>query len=161
MSGKQAVYMGIDPGGKTKKKGKETTGWATADADGNIIEMGQVSMENFTEFFTEHITSDIKHVVIEEYENFVWANPHRRSNQTNNQTSKHIGKLEMLCEMRGVPYTRQRNVYMSTGLLWAGLGALPSNHDISHQYSAVGHLVYWLQENGIREPGRSIPKELR
>jgi hypothetical protein len=146
----KAVYLAVDPG--------ITTGWATWDEQGDIIEMGQVSADEFSKFFQAKITDDILHVIVEDYRNYAWKTQKRWSR---NDTSKFIGQLEMLCNLRNIPITLQPASAKTAGYLWAGLGQAPSNHDISHQYDAVAHGTYWLQNNGIREIGKSIPKDLQ
>jgi hypothetical protein len=143
-------YLAIDPGG--------TTGWATLNELGDVTAMGQVKQKDFVEFFTDKLTSELKHVIVEDYRNYAWK---QQKKWSRNDTSKLIGQIEMLCSMRGVPITLQPATCKNSGYLWAGLHKAPANHSISHQYDAVAHGVYWTQVNGIRDVGKSIPKELR
>ena len=143
---KPPAYLAIDPG--------DTSGWATFDEDGNLIGLGQVKESDFVKEFTDLLTSSLKHVIIEDYVLF----QHRAMAQTNSRgrklkTPKMVGKLEMLAELRGVPYTKQESSRYPIGAMWGGF-EIPSNHAISHQYVAAAHGVFWLQSNGIRKPGQ-------
>lgn len=141
-----AVYLALDPG--------ETTGWATFDHQGKPLAMGQFAQSEQTKQLTALIHSDLKAVIVEDYRNFGWKEQKKWSQ---NQTSKNIGAIEMLCELRGVPYHLQPANIKKIGYMWAGLGAAPSNHKISHQYDAHVHGVYWLRTNGILAP--TVPSE--
>jgi hypothetical protein len=141
-----AAYLALDPG--------EVTGWALFDEQGEILKFGQFGQGRQTAWLTTNLTENLKAVIIEDYRNY--ANK-RQKNWSRNQTSKNIGAIEMLCEMRSVPYFLQPANIKSIGYKWAGLVEAPSNHAISHQYDAVVHGVYFLRTKGILKP--SIPKE--
>lgn len=140
----QSSYLAIDPG--------DTSGWATFDEAGEILDFGQIKESEFVAKFTELMHSDLKHVIIEDYK----INPHtlrfHANKDTGNlKTKKLIGKLEMLAEMRNVPVTYQRASDYPIGAKWGGI-EIPSNHSISHQWVAASHGIFWLQKNGIRKP---------
>lgn len=134
------AYIALDPG--------NTTGWAGFDDKGVIQEMGQFTLKEQTKWLNDHITPVVKMVIIEEYRNYKGGTFRGQTNQT----SKNIGAIEMICELRGVPYTRQPANIKKIGYKFAGLGQAPSNHSISHQYDAVAHGTYWLRVNGILIP---------
>ncbi len=141
----KSSYLAIDPG--------ETTGWATFDDKGDVIRMGQFNMANMNKELTDLIHSDLKQVIIEDYKNHAWT---QQKKWSQNQTSKNIGKIEMLCDLRSIPYFLQSNSVKAIGYRWAGLDGPPSNHAISHQWDAYVHGVYWLQKMGIRPIGKAI-----
>lgn len=144
------AYVAIDPG--------ETTGWAAFDENGNLINMGQFKLVAQTQVLTELIsnTPNLKAVICEDYRNHGFAGARAQKRWSRNQTSKNIGKIELVAELRGVPCHLQPNTVKATGYAWGGLDGPPSNHSISHQYDAYAHGVYWLQSNGVREAGRVI-----
>ena len=144
----ESAYLALDPG--------ETTGWATFDENGDGIEYGQFKQSEQTEKLTEFIHSGLKAVICEDYRNFGWK---KQKNWSRNQTSKNIGAIEILCEMRQVPLFLQPANIKSIGYKWAGLGEAPSNHSISHQFDAYVHGVYWLVNNNIRSVLKNIPKD--
>lgn len=146
----KVAYVALDPG--------ETTGWATFDFEGNAIGMGQFPQSQQTKRLTDLLSPDLKAVVCEDYRNFGWK---QQKKWSRNQTSKNIGAIQLLCEMRNIPFHLQQPNIKSIGYLWAGMDGPPTNHAISHQYDAYVHGVYWLQSNGIRKPGIAIPKEDR
>ena len=134
------AYIALDPG--------NTTGWAGFDDKGVIQAMGQFTLSEQTKWLNDHITPNVKMVIIEEYRNYKGGTFRGQTNQT----SKNIGAIEMICELRGVPYVRQPANIKSIGYKFAGLGSAPNNHSISHQYDAVAHGTYWLRTNGILTP---------
>lgn len=144
MNDPKPAYLALDPG--------ETTGWALFDETGQIIKYGQYYQHQQTEWLTENLTSELKAVICEEYRNY-----NAQKKWSRNQTSKNEGAIELLCEMRKVPFFLQRANVKSIGYKWAGLGSAPSNHAISHQYDAVAHGTYWLRNRGILKP--FIPKD--
>lgn len=136
-----ARYLALDPG--------ETTGWALFDEQGEILKYGQFKQSEQNQWLSDNLTSDLKAVIVEDYKNFGWKQQKRWSR---NQTSKNIGAIEMLCELRRVPYFLQPSSDKAIGYKWAGLGQAPSNHAISHQFDAVAHGTYWLRSRGILKP---------
>ena len=142
------AYLALDPG--------ETTGWATFDESGKLLKFGQFKQADQTAELTRLVESTLKAVICEDYMNFAWK-PQKKWSR--NQTSKNIGALEMLCEMRQVPLHLQPANIKAIGYRWSGLGAPPSNHAISHQYDAVVHGVYWLIQNNVVPPGFYLPSE--
>jgi hypothetical protein len=142
-----SAYLAIDPG--------HTIGWATFDVKGSILNMGQVKMEHFNREFEVLLHSDLKAVITEDYRNHPWM---KQKGWGRNETSKIIGKIELLADLRGVPMHLQPNTHKAIGYKWAGLKEAPTNHSISHQYDAVAHGVYWLTTNNIRTMGQEIPK---
>lgn len=135
-------YLALDPG--------ETTGWALFSETGELIKFGQYRQAEQTQWLTEYLTSDLWGAIVEDYRNYTGQKRWSR-----NTTSKNIGSIELLCEMRGVPCILQPANIKKIGYKWAGLGEAPTNHAISHQYDAIAHGTYWLRMNNILKP--SIP----
>lgn len=140
------VYIAIDPG--------ETCGWALFGTNGDAIIFGQFKMDKVVSWLqTECDTYKVLKVIIEDYRNF----GHKQQKKwSRNDTSKIIGKIETVCEINKVSYCLQPPSVKAIGYKWAGLGKAPANHSISHQFDAVVHGVYWLQQNGIRPVGRAM-----
>jgi hypothetical protein len=139
-----ARYLAIDPG--------ETLGYATFSETGQLLDMGQFRFEKFLEEIESLLTSDIKVCIVEDYVNYAWQKQKRWSK---NNTSKIIGKIELLAQLRGVKIVLQPAANYSIGAKWGGF-EIPSNHDISHQFVAAAHGIFWLQDNGIREVGQAL-----
>jgi len=144
-----ARYLAIDPG--------ETYGWASFDAKGEVVNMGQFHWHGDIKTLDNLIGDFIHTVIVEDYKNFGWM---QQKKWTKNQTSKNIGKIEAICELKGIKLELQPNTVKSIGYMWAGRAA-PKNHSISHQYDAFAHGVYYLQSKGIRSAILSIPPEDR
>lgn len=138
-------YMAFDPG--------LTTGWARFDEKGTIEAFGQFKWDEKDDYLRRFLTPDCLGVITEDYRNHGWQQQKRWSR---NETSKLIGAIEALCTYLGIPCHLQSNTVKAIGYKWAGLDGAPSNHDISHQYDAVAHGTYWLQQNGIRKPGQDM-----
>lgn len=139
------AYVAIDPG--------ETYGWAAFDSEGNLVDKGQFRYEKDTEVLTALLPSSLKGVITEDYRNHGFT---QQKKWSRNQTSKNIGKIEMVCSMRNIPMHLQSNTKKAIGYKWAGMDGAPSNHAISHQYDAYAHGVYWLQIQGIRPVGKVL-----
>lgn len=137
-------YLAIDPG--------DMSGWATFDDKGNVIAYGQYHLSDQTVMLDKLIIPTLKLCITEDYKNHPWK---KQKNWTKNQTSKNIGKIELMCEMRGVKLVLQPNTVKSMGYMYLGTSP-PSNHSISHQFDAIAHGVYYLQQNGIRPVGKSL-----
>ena len=139
------AYLAVDPG--------HTIGYATFDENGNVTGYGQVKMEDFHKEFNDLLHSDLQAVIVEDYKNHGWM---QQKKWGRNETSKIIGKLELLAELRGVKLFLQPNTVKAIGYKWAGLGEAPKDHSASHQFDAVAHGVYWLQSNNIRRAGQGM-----
>lgn len=137
-------YLAFDPG--------ETTGWALFDAEGNIVVYGQFTQDKFFEALDCLIHTELLGVVSEEYRNYSWQEQKKWSR---NQTSKNEGGIETTCRLRNVPFSLQPAWCKPIGYKWAGMEP-PINHSISHQYDAYAHGVYWLEQSGIRQAGKSL-----
>ncbi len=140
----KSSYLAIDPG--------LTSGWATFDDAGNVLDMGQFTMLELMSVLKELIHADLKTVIVEDYVNYGWK---QQKKWTKNDTSKIIGKIETLCDLHEIPYVLQAAMYRPMGYKYIGMSQ-PKNHSISHQWDAVAHGVYWLQTNGIRPVGKAI-----
>jgi hypothetical protein len=138
-------YLAIDPG--------ETSGWAQFDAQGNAIAYGQFKLKDVKESLQRLVSSDLLAVIVEDYKVHPWQ---KQRGFSRNETSKIIGRIEMICELRNIKMVLQPNTVRAIGYKWAGLDEQPTNHAISHQFDAVAHGVYWLQMNGIRPVGKAI-----
>lgn len=139
----KAQYLAIDPG--------ETTGWALFDKEGQLIALGQYKSKTAAENTKELDRLLAPHILVcitEDYRNF--NHVHRKFNQkawSRNQTSKNIGSIETICQLRDIIVTLQPASIKTIGYRWAGMDGPPSNHAISHQYDAYVHGVYWLKSN--------------
>ncbi len=142
----QSSYLAIDPG--------ETIGWATFRDNGTVLAIGQTRFETFVKDFQELIHPDLKQVITEEYKNY----GHKQQRKwSKNNTSKVIGKIEVLCELAGVGLTMQPANNYRIGAMWGGF-EIPTDHSISHQYVAAAHGIYYLQSIGVRPIGLGLKK---
>ena len=113
----KSSYLALDPG--------ETTGWATFNAEGKVLAMGQFKQKDQTKELTDLIHSDLKCVIVEDYRNYSFKSGQNQQRWSRNQTSKNIGAIEMLAELRGVPVVLQGANVKTVGYKWSGIGAAP------------------------------------
>lgn len=145
---KPSSYLSIDPG--------DTLGWAEFDDRGNVQGFGQESDVNFTEFITDKLHSGLKAVIVEKY--VVFQKKALAHSGSDMKTSKMIGKIELLADMRKVPVILQPSSIYPIGAKWGGFD-IPRNHSISHQYVAVAHGIYYLQQSGVRAVGQAMMRK--
>lgn len=142
---KSSRYLAIDPG--------ITSGWAEFDDHGSVLAYGQFHIREVTEKLRELCHEDLLGVIVEDYKNHPWA---KQRSWERNDTSKLIGRIEMICGLRQIPMILQPNTVRAIGYKFAGLDEQPTNHSISHQFDAVAHGVYWLVTNNIRKAGQGL-----
>lgn len=141
----EVKYLAIDPG--------DTSGWAEFNELGDLAGYGQVREHEFNDFLNEHVHSGLTAIIVEDYK--LYAHKAKAQSWSRMSTSKKIGKIEILADLKGVKVILQPANNKSIGYMWGGIEP-PSNHSISHQYDAYAHGVFWLQKNGIRKPGQGI-----
>lgn len=150
---KAPVYLAIDPG--------DMTGWATFDASGDLLDMGQVPELDFNRWLSHALVDTIKVVICENYLNAVYnAKIHISRRNRSNKTSKKIGAVETLCDIKGISVVLQPNTNKPIGYGYAGLEQ-PKNHAISHQYDAVAHGTYYLVKNNIKDIAKTLKNMIK
>lgn len=136
----KVAYIAIDPG--------ETSGFAMFDEVGELLKIGQYRQSEQSQWLSENIQPTLMGVICEDYKNHSWK---KQKNWSRNQTSKNIGAIEIICDLRQVPYYLQANTVKAIGYKYMGIEP-PSNHSISHQYDAAAHGTFWLRTKGILKP---------
>lgn len=144
-TGAAVAYLAIDPG--------DVSGFATFNDNGDLLDMGQVDEKEYYEWVRNIINDSLLHVIVEDYK--VMAHKAKAHSWSRIPTIKKIGAVESACDLHGVKYTLQLNTVKPTGYAWGGIQPA-SNHNISHQLDAYAHGVYFLQQNGIRQPGQGL-----
>jgi len=142
-------YLFIDPG--------ETYGWAGFNGIGQVVAFGQFDYHGDVRVIDNLISPSIVFVGIEDYRNYSYTQQKRWSR---NQTSKNIGKIETVCELKQVPFALIMSGNKTTGYLMLGLEP-PKNHSISHKFDAAAHGANFLTIHGIRDPMMNIPESER
>lgn len=161
MTERRSRYLALDPGDGPKGG---HTGWASFDEQGDVIAFGQFHSKDATEKLTSMIHSDLIEVIVEDFKNHMHLGKGRQGQAARpwgrNETSKLIGKIEMLAELRNVPVVLQPNTNKAMGYMYMGMKQ-PANHSISHQYDACAHGVYRLQTIGVRPVGKALLDKLQ
>lgn len=152
---KLARYVYFDPG--------ETYGWAAFNGNGEIVAMGQFHYSEDVKTLDSILTEHVVFVGIEDYRNYanMQGKAYHQKNWSRNQTSKNIGKIETICELRGIQFALLQSGNKATGYMMLGLGKAPSNHAISHQYDAAAHGANDLTAHGIRSAISNVPESER
>lgn len=132
------MFLAIDPG--------ETTGWATFDQHGNLLDLGQI--KGF-ELFSDWLDYEIEKPSLIIYEEWV-TNPNVPQGGSKQETSQVIGAIRAYARRNGIVVVAQRTSAKPVGYAFAGIKPLPkSRHSESHQYDAFAHGIYYLVKNKI------------
>lgn len=151
---KLARYVYFDPG--------EMYGWAAFNAIGEIVGMGQFHFSDDVKTLDSIITEHVVFVGIEDYRNYKFVNGKRYEQKawSRNQTSKNIGKIETICELKDIKFELLQSGNKATGYMMMGRKP-PKNHAISHEWDAAAHGFNDLVTHGIRNPIANIPESER
>lgn len=129
--------LALDPG--------ETTGFATFDANGDSLEIGEVFSDAELDELLDRVAPDL--IVVEDWV----TNPHVHMGGNKQLTARTIGSVESWARRHTAKVILQPNTIKSIGYRWAGIPK-PKNKSLSHRSDAYVHGVYYLQKNGIRYP---------
>ena len=146
-------YLAIDPG--------DTLGFASFTKDGEFMGMGQVDTKRVS--IGKWLDSKIKGqaetddpytlIICEDYKISAYSQKKFMAHKGSRvPTIKQIGAIENVAEIHGIEVHLQPNTNYGIGAMWGGF-EIPTNHSISHQYVAVAHGIFYLQNNGLRKPG--------
>lgn len=132
------MLLGIDPG--------DTTGWAVANREGVLADMGQVKLANLASWLDG--LHGISAVVLENFrirpgQNFSWSEM---------DTIQVIGAVKYRAHQLKAPLILQEPSCKTIGAKWAGI-EIPKDHSISHQAEAWAHLTYYSH----KKLGNPIP----
>ena len=145
------IYLAIDPG--------ETAGWCYFNATGDPIAYGQFRYENAVKELDALFVPSLKVCIVENFVNFAHRAQKGAFNWKDNKTSQQIGQIDMMCQMRDVELVKQPSANKNMGFMYMAMEE-PSNHSISHQFSAMAHGVYYLQETAkVNPPGKFLPED--
>lgn len=149
---KPVAYLAIDPG--------DMSGWAHWDAGGNLLAYGQVPEADYNRWLQKELENEhLVKVICENYLNSAYKpiSMHVSKRNRSNKTSKKIGALEALCELKDISYVLVPNTNIKIGSMWSGF-PIPSNHSISHQFVAIAHGTYWLVQNNVKNLADALKK---
>jgi len=146
------MYAAFDPG--------NTTGWATFDVHGKIMDHGQITdgVEGVTSFIME-LEFTPRVVIIESY----MVRPDDHSIKAN--VGSKMETVQVIGVLRGWAYAKKAEVVMQQpqvkkiAELQAGFKVKGAHKD-SHWQDAVLHGVYYLNKIGKRKPKGLEDKEM-
>lgn len=129
------TLLAIDPG--------IYIGFATFDNKGNLNSMGQVHLNDFTDWL-EAQNPQPELLVVEDYRLF----KHKALQQSGSklETVKCIGIIESYCTRNKIPITMQAASILPIAEKLANIKR-PTNHAIGHQICAVLHGEFYLIKN--------------
>ncbi len=139
------MFLAIDPG--------ETTGWATFNLDGYLIDFGQVKgFDGFDEWL-EKLSPKPSLIICEKWV----TNPKVPQGGSTQETAQVIGAIRSYSRKNGIDIEWQMARILLVGYKWAGLKPLPkSKHYLSHQYDAIAHGTYYLVNQKIKPTALEI-----
>lgn len=153
-------YASFDPGEQDKG-----IGYALFDQHGVCVVFGQVmsfmSLENVlerTQIAGHAPVETAEKFIIEDYKIFgSKANAHIGSRVP---TIQCIGVIKLIAQKHKIEVVMQPSSILPIAEKWTQI-KMPSNHAISHQFSALLHGRYWLIDNGIAETQLEIEERAR
>lgn len=133
------MILAVDPG--------ITIGWAIFEDDGEIHTFGQIHKDEFPTWLAEQEHS-FHTIVVEDY--VLYRKKAVKQSGSNMPASLVIGQLEMFAAQQGAKLIKQQADILPQAQKISGI-KMPSDHSISHQFSAINHGIFWLVKEGIRE----------
>ena len=133
------MILAIDPG--------KMNGWAIFNEDGELVEFGQVHEDELSNWLNTK-TSDVSTIVVENY--VLYKKKAMKQSGSDMVASRVIGRLEMYASLKGAKLVKQPADILPTAQKLSGY-KMPSDHSISHQFSAINHGIYWLIKQGRRK----------
>lgn len=132
------MFLALDPG--------ETTGWASFNQDGSLIDYGQAEGFDFFSGWLEFLEPKPFLIICEEW----ILNPNIPQGGSRQETVQVIGSVRNYAIRNGIDIEWQSPSRKPAGYAWAGMKPLPkSQHSISHQYDAIAHGTYYLVKHKI------------
>lgn len=133
------MIIAIDPGAMN--------GLAVFDEEGELVSFCQLTIDELIQWFIDY-EEEVSTVVIEDYR--LYKKRAIQQSGSNMPASRVIGQAEMFAKMKGAELVKQRADILPTGQKLTGI-KMPSDHSISHQFSAMIHGAYWLIKQGRRK----------
>ena len=133
------MILAIDPG--------KMNGWAIFDEDGELVEFGQVHEDGLFDWLKTK-TQNLSTIVIEDY--ILYKKKAMKQSGSDMVASRVIGRVEMFASLVGAKLVKQKADILPTAQKLSGY-KMPSDHSISHQFSAINHGIYWLIKQGRRK----------
>lgn len=133
------MILAVDPG--------VTIGWAIFEDDGEIHTFGQTHKDEFPKWLADQ-EYKFHTIVVEDY--VLYRKKAVKQSGSNMPASLVIGQLEMFAAQQGAKLVKQQADILPNAQKISGI-KMPSDHSISHQFSALNHGIYWLVKNKMRE----------
>jgi len=136
------AYIALDPGG--------TTGYATFEENGTLIDMTYYNLETIRTSFLEDFQPVLIAVICENWRLMPQIAKHFYHSDM--PTCKLIGWLEGTCDTMAIQFHLQEPAIKSSAYKWAGKTPLPKSNPMNHAMDAYVHGYYWLMKNGVIVP---------
>lgn len=138
----QPAYLSVDPG----KGAKDSIGWAMWDNKGDLLRMGQSTLDDFVDMLENLDTTRMILCIWEEYRIFA----KRAIQHTNSkvETAQSIGYLKTWCYRKTIPYIEQKPDILTGAARLFGV-EMPKDHTQSHQFSAMLHGLHYLRSQKL------------
>lgn len=143
-------YLGFDPG--------ITTGYAVFNEQFQPVDLGQLSfnalcgvLDSDDPYFKDPIK-----LVVEDY--MIYPNKAKAHAGSRVQTRDAIGAIRAYARRKGVQIVFQGADKLDIALRYAGV-TMPSDHSLTHKWSAYAHLYYYLVTQGLLKTALEIKNE--
>lgn len=133
-------YLAIDPGAGRR----DSIGVASFSETGEVRYFKQLTLDQFIEWLEEQV--NVLHVVYEDYR--IRADKLKAHQGSRVETLQTIGMIKSWCKRKNVPYSYQNSGILSIAEKWFQI-EMPSDHNISHQFSALLHGLHYLKGRGL------------
>lgn len=134
------MLLAVDPG----KGSRDSIGWALFNDDNDLLRLGQSNLTDFVKLLES--LEGVTQVVYETYVIY-----RKRINQHINskvETVQTIGVVKSWCMRNNIPWTEQRaDILVPASNLFQI--KMPTDHNMSHQISALLHGKYYLYQKGL------------
>jgi hypothetical protein len=131
------IMAGFDPG--------NTTGIALVDGE-EILEMLMLPFDDCLEWILQYDWSNVSTIVCEDFRLF--RNKAQKQVGSDFQSVQIIGALKIISKKYEIPLIMQMSSILSIAERQVGL-KMPTNHDQSHDVSALLHVRYYQIRQGI------------
>jgi hypothetical protein len=132
-------YAWFDPG--------ESTGVCLFDSNYCVVEMCIVrGLGDLYKFLPKLPVRELKHIGCEDYR--VFQNRLTAHAGSRVVTIRVLGAIEAFAAQNGIPFIQQPSIVLPIAQKWTRK-KLPKNHDLSHDWAAYNHGMYYFIKNGL------------
>jgi hypothetical protein len=134
-------YLAVDPGaGRT-----DTIGYAVFDFEGSLIDLGQLTFEDFSDWLEEHVEDEFEKIICEDYR--IRRDKIKSHVGSRVETIQTIGVIRAFARRKKIEIVFQEARILGPAQLHFGI-KIPTDHSQSHRYCALLHGMEYLHSIG-------------